>query len=162
MEQHPSLFIVATAITASLLLVLLAGCISPPTTPPILSDDTVWLTTPLHQCEEPRWISWHNGLGRTYIRAPTSEEILIEFMETQAHIEVLEVRRNESGQMACQACGCQSGISYSVRVHEKDAKTLESMSSQQWIRESEETSNLIPFEKPTGKFCDKETGTCTI
>lgn len=143
-----------------MVLFALSGCISAPSD--ILPTDTIWLTTPLRQCEEPAWNSWYNDLNRVTIRAPTEEEIITEFMHDRFDITVFDVRRNHNDQMACQACGCTTGYSISIRIAREKAIILESLSSQQWIQEEQKTVSAPPFIQPSGKFCDKESGICSL
>jgi hypothetical protein len=87
-----------------------------------------WLSYKPIQCGQNPWEKWHKDLNRTYIRAPTEQEIVKEYYRTVYEIEILEFKNipAPSGTNVCKACTCQRGDTIFVLVDEKNiAKMLE-------------------------------------
>ncbi len=100
-----------------------------PTGPPVPADDsTIWFTIKPVQCQTNAWETWHERLGRVYIRAPTEQEILTEWLKEVHAIDALEFRAFEPAAddltIVCRACGCSRGDTLAVRVNQTDRDAM--------------------------------------
>lgn len=111
----------------------------------VSNEATVWLHYQPLQCTDTPWNSWHESLGRTYVRAPTEEEILTEYYATVHQVEILdfeEVPLSE-GTVVCAACGCPRDYSLRVQVAASDAEKL---IAEEWSRNETEPNTDFEVE----------------
>ncbi|MCR4335416.1 MAG: hypothetical protein NUV57_02660, partial [archaeon] len=84
-------------------------------TPPV-PGEWQWFSINPVQCNGNEWDKWHDSLGRQYIRAPTDEEILKEWLSTVHGIEIDGYASKQVYDVVCEACSCPRGDKVAVRV----------------------------------------------
>ena len=107
------------------------------------------------QCQGNPWEIWHNSLGRTYIRAPTEEEILKEYYSTVHGIPVVSYKNSPAppGTIVCMACQCPRGDTIKVSVSAEDAKKMAALG---WKPETGTNGSLMGTIS-IGPICPVET-----
>ncbi|MDO8624857.1 MAG: hypothetical protein Q7R47_02145, partial [Candidatus Diapherotrites archaeon] len=93
------------------------------------SSAQVWMQILPVQCGTNAWEIWHRDLNRVYIRAPTEQEILTEWLSTTQQITVLDFAQKPAadGTVVCEACSCGRGDTLAVKVSATDATKLSSL-----------------------------------
>lgn len=121
------------------ILLALTGCLSTTNTPP---TDMVYLTYSPKQCDSLPWVQWFNKLNSCQKTGDVcvdmdiyDEKIVKNYLESELHIKVYAVEKIVLEASYCQACNCPTGIRFRVQTNEQGAGLLESLSSQQWVRE---------------------------
>jgi hypothetical protein len=77
------------------------------------------------QCEKTVWQSWQENSGRVYIRAPTDEEIIKHYYAAVYTIEVLDVKKIQSGMATCEACSvCPESYRFGLTVNASEMQPL--------------------------------------
>jgi len=81
------------------------------------------------QCNGNPWDIWHDSLGRTYIRAPTEEEILKEYYSTVHGVTVISYQNIPAPPdlIVCTACQCPRGDTIRVSASPADAEKMKAL-----------------------------------
>ncbi len=92
---------------------------------------TVTLTYQPKQCDQTPWQAWYGNGSIQFVKAPTDAELIIAYYGSK-NITVDDVKRVDSGKLACQACHvCDTTYSFTVHVSPTDAARLEALN---WTR----------------------------
>ncbi len=101
---------------------------NPPELPDVETEEGKFSIQPT-QCQTNPWEIWHNDENRQYIRAPTEEEIIKEWLSVKFGIELDGYRQMDADpdQVVCSACSCPRGDTIEIKVTGKDLYRLDSL-----------------------------------
>jgi len=113
--------------------ILLTGCVQeyPSTNQPTQNppkdnqiNEKNWFSIEPIQCRGNAWEQWHNSLNRQYVKAPTEEEILTEWLSEVHHIEIEGFASKQVYEAVCEACDCPRGDIIAVLVDSSNSEKL--------------------------------------
>ncbi|KYC51101.1 MAG: hypothetical protein AMQ74_01170 [Candidatus Methanofastidiosum methylothiophilum] len=105
------------------LLILFLGCTS--------SALTTMKFQPM-QCEQTPWEKWYADGNIQFVKAPTDSELIVAYYSNVYKIELTEVKKVESGNAVCEACGvCPTSYYFSAKVK---SSNLAKMTELKWTK----------------------------
>ncbi|NMC59371.1 MAG: hypothetical protein GYA51_08325 [Candidatus Methanofastidiosa archaeon] len=107
-----------------LVLTLTLGCAS--------SSELIVMKYQPMQCVQTEWEIWYAEGNIQFIKAPTDSEFIIAYYNSVHNIELTEVKKVESGNAVCEACGvCATSYYYTAKVKPSN---LTKMTELKWTK----------------------------